>query len=198
MSASKESKLEIMALGYDHYRILRDSAAKAEEYLNRVIKRGGKPLAEEFWFELPNSVSTLSLTDLANGLVALVGEMVLKMADIKEHAQKLVIELKLTKDVDSVLYDLAEAQRKENKKVKKQQQEIAWLERHSKDEMSVLDTMQELPVLGPDQAYEYLGIQETKNGKAEAVWEIISTPLKTKTDQPKVKTIFHLRQRPKT
>ena len=198
--SSKESQLEVLALGYDHYRILRDSAARSEEYLSRVIKRGGKTLAAEFWLELPEPISVISLKDMMNAIKSLTGEMVLKMGEVKEKAEKIVKELHLTTSVDTVLYNLAEAQRQEAKARKRAAQEIEWLERDSKDELSpIFDSLEQLPKLGPDQSYEYVGLlDETQNG-AKAIWKIVNTPLKTVVQsQLKPKTILQLRRRPKT
>lgn len=197
MDHSVESKLDVLALGYDHYRILRDSAARAEEYVNRIQKRGGEVLEEEFWIELPEPTLTIGLKDVSTALLSLVGEMALKMGEIKEQAAQIVEELKLTESVDSILYNLAEAQRKEKKKKILKAQEIEGLKRESK-ETPLLNSLANLPALGPNQQYEYVGMQEGESTTATAIWKIIDTPLKSNKEKTLVKSTFHLRQRPKT
>lgn len=189
MIRSKESELDVLALGYDHFRILRDSAHRASDYLERVIKRGGKALDEKFWLSLPEPTSTISLRDMNNAMSALLGELVIEMADIKEQAAKIVGDLKLERSVDNVLYTLAQSQR--SVKLTEKDLEKEWEDRDSVDELSELDELNMLPALGPNQQYEYTG----KKGSPEEVWKIID--LVQKGENQKEKTTFSLKRRPK-
>src|SRR5258705_1270809 len=185
MSSSKESTLDVLALAYDHFRILRDCADRAKEYLSRIQKRGRKSVEEEFWVDLPEPVNCLTIDDLINASEALTGDFVLKMGEVKEQASKIVEELKLTKHVDTILYDLVIAQQKKNKpKTTKD-----WLD--NQDKMSPLNALQKLPLLGPNEQYDYDG--DRTDGTA--IWKIITL---LPSEKPKEKPNLKLRRRPKS
>src|SRR5258706_5297595 len=106
-----ESKLDVLALGYNHLRLLRDSAGRADEYLDRVLTRGGKVLEEEFWIDLPEAIDTISLREIKAALTALVGKLALRMEEVKEEATHIATYLELPKNIDYILYELARKQK---------------------------------------------------------------------------------------
>jgi len=191
MSGSTESKLDILALAYDHYRILRDSATRADDYVERILTRGGKVLEDEFWIELPEPVITISLREIKNAITALVGELEVKMVDVKAQVTTIAEDLKLDKNVDYLLYTLAQKQQTTKKPPIKKDLEEEWDERNSTDEISPLDSLAKLPSLGPNQQYEYVG----EKGSPDKIWKIID--LVPNEVKPKEKTTFSLKRRPK-
>ena len=178
-SPSIESKLEVMAQAWDHFRILRDSAARAEDYLGRVVKNGEISL-EDFWIDFPEPISSLSLKELLTGVAVLSNDLSLRLTEIEEKTAKILTDLKINKKPTAILYSLVEKQRNEQKDF-----EEKWMNRDSEDEVSMLDTM---PHLGPDDQAEWNGHD----------WELLDNPnKKKKSSKPQPKPIFSLKTRPK-
>lgn len=214
MPASLQSKLEVMALAHEHYRILRDNADRAEEYLERALERGGKQLDEDWWLDLPEPINCLTLGDLMTGLRALVAELASRVEETKEVASDVAKELGLTDGIGAILYRLVEAQRRESKALAKAlaieaaartKAEEEWLNRDSTetDDAPILDSMKRLPALKEDQQYELTG-KEIVDGKEVPSWEIINTPVgtsktkeKSNEPKPKPKSVLTLKRRPR-
>ena len=178
-SPSVESKLEVMALAWDHFRILRDSAARAEDYLGRVVKNGSISL-EDFWVDFPEPISCLSLKELMTGVAVLSNDLSARLTDIEEKTAEILTDLKINKKPTAILYSLVEKQREEQIDF-----EEKWMNRNSEDEVSMLDTM---PQLGPDDQAEWNGYD----------WELLDNPgKKKKPSKTQPKPIFSLKTRPR-
>lgn len=189
MTASVESKLDVVALGYDNYRIMRDNADRSLDYLKRLVDRGGRQFDNDWWISLPEPVYALALEDLADALKSLSEELQMRMDKTKEEAQKIVTEsrIQLDKSIDVVLYNLAQKQIRERKAM------IKDLDKMGEDaiEEGVIESMRKLPVLEEGRSWQYEGKQAGK-----PMWSVIDTP-KIKTPVKNVKTIFKLNRRPK-
>lgn len=178
MTASLESKLDVMAMGYDHYRLLRDDAGRAAEYLARVIAKGGDYLDSDWWINFPEPVQSLTLEDLRDALETLFNDMQGHMYKIKEKAEIVAREggLVPNSSMEALLYNLAQKQRKEEKKFKKKMKD-ANMSSEAAIEQSIIESMRDLPELGDDQSYQFEG-NETKNGVTTPKWSIVDTPKK--------------------
>jgi hypothetical protein len=192
MTPTIESKLDVLAIGYDHYRIMRDNAWRALDYLQRLIKRGGKYFENDWWFAFPEPTHCLTLEDLEAVLKELHKDLEQRFQHTKEEATKTVKEsnLTFTSSIDELLYNLAQKQNREKKANKKD------LNKGSEEaiEEGILESLRKLPDLGPDRSYQYEG---KENGRPK--WSVIDTPKKSSPVIPKTKTktIFKLNRRPK-
>lgn len=176
-SPSIQSKLEVMAMAWEHFRVIRDSANRAEDYLSRVIKRSGTSL-EDFWLEFPEPIVCMTLPELMTAVAVLCNDLNSRVSEIEQKATEIIKELKLKEKTTKILYSLSEKNRQETRDFEKK-----WLNRNSEDELSILDSM---PDLDPDEQAELTASGWQKLGKV---------PKQLPVSQPK--PIFSLKTRPK-
>lgn len=202
--ATVESKMDVIALAYDHYRILRDDSNRAADYMERVIKRGGEYLDSDWWVVLPEPVHTISLGDIIASIRELNREMTERMEKAREEAIKVAAEskLQLTKSVEVTLHNLAHSQREEKKLRDKIEEDMKNLD-GGYNNSSIIESLGKLPELAEDESYEYIGM-DAIDGVRKPKWVVIKTPAKKKSkkEAPKVitppKPMLKLQRRPRT
>lgn len=194
-SPSDESKMEVIALGHDHWRIARDNAARARDYVERLLDHTGEYLVTN-WFTVPDSCEevcegpmvSIGITDLALALQDLESYCEDKLIETLDEFKKVVGDkspeilqerFHIKGDVDTLLNQLVEAQIVEQKKRIKKSKTLPIIGETkdyldgSDDELIPFD---QLPSLNEGEGYLFVAQME-REGKMVPMWKVIKSNL---------------------